>query len=362
MLTRVLFALALICGLSGAALAQESQGAGAWAGRPRGHRSGAGEGRNPATAPFQHPGGRLCLGRRPDEGRHGRDHADQRRPGFAQQQRDACRGSRRHFCCKRASAACRPAAGPKAAIAPRSRSRATARPDRAEPTRSRLTRILTTEAHLAGLTGSRLQASRCRTSAGMTDGGCSGPGAAARRRCSKPSIASAFSSVRPISSRPSIRQRLRNGSMSNLITPPSGPLISCASRSTVSAAFAPARGVVDQLVDLGLRQGDGQDAVLEAVVVENVGEARRDDATDAEIEQRPGRVLAARAAAEIFPGDENLRLVVRRLVQHEIGGAACPSRHSAARRTGRWPSPVRLMVLRYCLGMIMSVSTLIIGR
>jgi hypothetical protein len=36
-----------------------------------------------------------------------------------------------------------------------------------------------------------------------------------------------------------------------------------------------ARGVVDQLVDLFLRQGDGQNAVLETVVIENVGEARR---------------------------------------------------------------------------------------
>src|SRR3989337_550507 len=64
-----------------------------------------------------------------------------------------------------------------------------------------------------------------------------------------------------------------------------------------------ARSVVDELVDLGLRQGDGQNAVLEAVVVEDVGEARRDDAAYAEIEQRPGGVLAAPAPADIFPGD-----------------------------------------------------------
>src|SRR3712207_8927519 len=47
------------------------------------------------------------------------------------------------------------------------------------------------------------------------------------------------------------------------------------------------------------RDRDRQDAVLEAVVVKNVGEAGRDDAADAEIEQGPGRVLARRAAPEI---------------------------------------------------------------
>src|SRR4030095_7748829 len=54
-----------------------------------------------------------------------------------------------------------------------------------------------------------------------------------------------------------------------------------------------ALGVVHQLVDLALRQLDRQDAVLEAVVVEDVGEAGRDDAADAENEQRPRRMAAA---------------------------------------------------------------------
>jgi glycosyltransferase involved in cell wall biosynthesis len=81
----------------------------------------------------------------------------------------------------------------------------------------------------------------------------------------------------------------------------------------------PARSIVDELVDFGLRQGDRQDAVLEAVVVEDVGEGRRDDAPDAEIEQRPRGVLARGAAAEILSHDQDLRLRVGRLVQHEIG-------------------------------------------
>ena len=43
------------------------------------------------------------------------------------------------------------------------------------------------------------------------------------------------------------------------------------------------------------------------------------DAADAEIEQRPGRVLARRAAAEIVAGDENLGVRVGGLVEHEVG-------------------------------------------
>ena len=43
---------------------------------------------------------------------------------------------------------------------------------------------------------------------------------------SKASIEGAFSSVRPMSSRPFSRQCLRKGSMSNLMVPPSGPRIS----------------------------------------------------------------------------------------------------------------------------------------
>ena len=66
------------------------------------------------------------------------------------------------------------------------------------------------------------------------------------------------------------------------------------------AGVAAELGVVDQLVADRARQADRQDAVLEAVVVEDVGEVRRDDAADAEIQQRPWRVLARGAAAEIF--------------------------------------------------------------
>src|SRR6266567_6902197 len=77
-------------------------------------------------------------------------------------------------------------------------------------------------------------------------------------------------------------------------------------------------GIVHQLVDDFLRQLDRQDAVLEAVVIEDVGEARGDDAADAEIRERPRRVLARGAAAEILAGDQDPGAAIGRLVQHEI--------------------------------------------
>src|SRR6266436_3950794 len=61
-----------------------------------------------------------------------------------------------------------------------------------------------------------------------------------------------------------------------------------------------------------------QDAVLEAVVVEDVAERGRDHAADAEIHERPRRVLAARAAAEIVARDQDLGVAIGRLVEDEV--------------------------------------------
>src|SRR4051795_10364526 len=54
------------------------------------------------------------------------------------------------------------------------------------------------------------------------------------------------------------------------------------------------------------RQLDWEQADLGAVRAEDVGEARRDDGAEAVVLEGPGRVLAARAAAEVAPGDEDL--------------------------------------------------------
>ena len=80
-----------------------------------------------------------------------------------------------------------------------------------------------------------------------------------------------------------------------------------------------ALGVVEKLGEILGRHRDRQNAVLETVVVENVGERGRDHAADAEIEERPRRVLARGAAAEIVAGHQNLGLAVGRLVEDEVG-------------------------------------------
>jgi hypothetical protein len=76
--------------------------------------------------------------------------------------------------------------------------------------------------------------------------------------------------------------------------------------------------VVEELLEILGRHHDRQDPVLEAVVVENVGEACRDHAANAEIEEGPGCVLARGAAAEIVAGDQNLGIAIGRLVEDEI--------------------------------------------
>src|ERR1700733_1683880 len=80
-----------------------------------------------------------------------------------------------------------------------------------------------------------------------------------------------------------------------------------------------ALGIVEQFVEVFLGNADRQNTVLEAVIVEDVAERGRDDAADAEIEQRPRRMLAARAAAEIVAGNQHLGIAITRLVEDEIG-------------------------------------------
>src|SRR5579872_783547 len=76
--------------------------------------------------------------------------------------------------------------------------------------------------------------------------------------------------------------------------------------------------VVEQLVEIFLGNADRQNAVLEAVVIEDVAERGRDHAADAEVEQGPWRMLAARAAAEVIAGNKYLGVAIGRLVENEI--------------------------------------------
>ena len=77
-------------------------------------------------------------------------------------------------------------------------------------------------------------------------------------------------------------------------------------------------GQVDNPPHLLLGQDYRQQAVLEAVVKENVGEAGGDDAADAIVVQGPGGVFPGGAAAEVAPGHQDVGGGVGRLVQHEL--------------------------------------------
>ena len=74
----------------------------------------------------------------------------------------------------------------------------------------------------------------------------------------------------------------------------------------------------EQAIHFGLRQRHRQKAVLEAVVVEDVAERRRDHAAKAEVLQRPRRMLARAATAEILACNEDLGALVAGLVEDEL--------------------------------------------
>src|SRR5580704_3936061 len=80
-----------------------------------------------------------------------------------------------------------------------------------------------------------------------------------------------------------------------------------------------ALGVIHELGEVFWRNNDRKNTVLEAVVIENIGKTRRDDAADSKVEERPGRMLARGAATEISFRDKNFGFAIGRLVQDELG-------------------------------------------
>jgi hypothetical protein len=61
----------------------------------------------------------------------------------------------------------------------------------------------------------------------------------------------------------------------------------------------------------------GQQPVLQRIVAEDIGEGGANHGAEAMIQQRPGRVLARRAAAKVATHDQDLRAAIGRLVEHE---------------------------------------------
>ena len=99
----------------------------------------------------------------------------------------------------------------------------------------------------------------------------------------------------------------------------------------------------------------GSRPFFSAVVSEDVGDLAADHGAEAAIEQRPRRVLARRAAAEIAPADEDR---APRFSGWLSGKSARSGRlpRSASQGTGAGPDPSCVVVVRKRAGMIWSVS------
>ena len=91
---------------------------------------------------------------------------------------------------------------------------------------------------------------------------------------------------------------------------------------------------VDQRAELGGREDDRDEADLEAVHREDVAERRRDHDLEAVVLERPGRVLAGGAAAEVRTGDQDLRTGDSPGRSARSPAGADPLRRGASRRRG----------------------------
>ena len=122
-----------------------------------------------------------------------------------------------------------------------------------------------------------------------------------------------------MSSRPCSRQWRRNSSTSNGNDKPNSSASRHDSKSTREFVTRMLGAALEQIVHRGIGKPDRQHAVLEAVVVKNIGEAGGDDHAETVIAQRPRGMLAAGAAAEIPPRQQNAGPAIFRPVQFELG-------------------------------------------
>src|SRR5579863_1902091 len=85
-------------------------------------------------------------------------------------------------------------------------------------------------------------------------------------------------------------------------------------------------GMIQQPLRDGLVDHDGEQSVLQRIAAEDVRDFGADDGAKSEVEQRPGRVLARRPAAEVAAGDQHLRAACFGIVESKlrIWRAVCP--------------------------------------
>src|SRR3990167_9355669 len=76
--------------------------------------------------------------------------------------------------------------------------------------------------------------------------------------------------------------------------------------------------LLEQLIHFSVAQDDRQQAVLEAVVEEDVGVARRDDAAETVFLQRPRRMFTTGTATEVFAGQQHAGALITLGVEDEV--------------------------------------------
>lgn len=100
----------------------------------------------------------------------------------------------------------------------------------------------------------------------------------------------------------------------------SGIYLTCSSSDFHDSSSSTGVGIA--YPGLGRRHHDREQAVVERVVAEDVGDLAGDHRGDAVVEQRPRCVLARGTAAEVAPGDEDRAAARLALVEREGGVVA----------------------------------------
>ena len=132
-------------------------------------------------------------------------------------------------------------------------------------------------------------------------------------------ISSSRRNVSATSSNPSSRPARRRGSISKRCVLPVGEVMVCASRSMpIRPAPCVSSTSAARPSTISLSTTIGRMPFWKAIGEEDVAEARTDHGADAAFLQRPHRAFARGAAAEIRPGDQDLRLAIGLAVEDEF--------------------------------------------
>ena len=107
---------------------------------------------------------------------------------------------------------------------------------------------------------------------------------------------------------------------------------------------------------LGFAQHHGQQAVLQGVAAEDIGDLGAQHRTESVVQQRPRRMFARGTAAEIAAGDQYFAALRLRLCSRRIRRSGCHRPIKRQSLKAKRPRPLRSVVVRKRAGMMRSVS------